>query len=73
MKYTYKVCNLDCAACGQKIARKVKDIQGVKDADLNYMFGKLTVEADGRDENELFDEVCKVSKKVESEVELKKI
>jgi copper chaperone CopZ len=45
-KNTYKLDNIDCAACGLKIEDKLNKLDGVSYCSLNYMFLKLNVEFD---------------------------
>jgi Cu+-exporting ATPase len=52
-KNTYKLENVDCAACGLKIEDKLNKMLGVENASLNFMLLKLYVTFD---ENELTDE-----------------
>lgn len=46
MKKVYRVQNLDCAHCADKIERAIKKIDGVQSATLNFMTQRLTLEAD---------------------------
>ena len=43
MKKTYKI-EVDCANCANKMEQAVKKTPGVKDAVVNFMGQKLTVE-----------------------------
>ena len=46
MKKKFKMENLDCANCAAKMETAIKRIPGVKDACMNFMSQKLTLEAD---------------------------
>ena len=46
MRKSYKISGLDCAHCAEKIESKIKKIEGVKDASVNFMLEKLIIEAD---------------------------
>lgn len=46
MKYEYRITGLDCAGCAANLARLMKRIPGVKEADIDFLHGKLFVEAD---------------------------
>ncbi len=51
--------NLDCANCAAKMEAQIKKIPGVKDANMNFMTQKLTLDAeDGR-----FDEILAEAQK----------
>jgi len=45
-KNTYKLNNIDCAACALKIEEGVNKLEGVHSSSLNYMFMKLIVSFD---------------------------
>jgi copper chaperone CopZ len=46
MKRTYKLSNLDCPACADKIERKISKLSGVKEVHLNFITKKASIEAD---------------------------
>ncbi|MEG1313225.1 MAG: cation transporter, partial [Bacilli bacterium] len=50
----YKLEGLDCANCAAKLENKIKKIEGVGNATLNFMLLKLTVETN---EEETFEKV----------------
>ena len=55
MRKVYKLEYLDCANCAAKIEKKVKAMDGVKDATVSFFAQKLVLEADdGR-----FDEIAR--------------
>ena len=55
MRKVYKLEDLDCANCAAKIEKKVKAMDGVKDATVSFFAQKLVLEADdGR-----FDEIAR--------------
>ena len=55
MKKTFRLEGLDCANCAAKIEKKVKALDGVKDATVSFFAQKLVLEADdGR-----FDEIAR--------------
>ena len=55
MKKTFRLEGLDCANCAAKIEKKVKSMDGVKDATVSFFAQKLVLEADdGR-----FDEIAR--------------
>ena len=43
MKKTYKI-EVDCANCANKMEEATKKVDGVKDANVNFMTQKLTIE-----------------------------
>ena len=70
MKKTFKIENLDCAHCAAKIQDGIQKIDGVKNAEVNFLTLKLKLEADDDRFDEIFDEVLKVVAKVEPDCEI---
>ena len=70
MKKTYKI-EVDCANCANLIEDAVKKVSGVKNASVNFMAQKMTVEFDeGQDVDAVMDAVVRVCKKVEPDCEI---
>ncbi len=70
MKKTYKI-DVDCANCANKMENAAKKTEGVKDASVNFMALKMTVEfEEGADPQEVMKRVMKSCKKVESDCEI---
>ena len=46
MKKTYKLSELDCAVCANKIETAVRKVEGVTNATVNFVTQKITLEAD---------------------------
>lgn len=70
MKKTYKI-EVDCANCAAKMEEAAKKTAGVKDAVVNYMTLKMTVEfEDGADKTAVMDEVFKACRKIEPDCEI---
>lgn len=65
MRKIFKLEDLDCANCAQKMEDAVKKLEGVTYASVNFMAQKLTLEAD----DEIFDEVLKKTVKAIKKVE----
>ncbi len=65
MKKTYKLQNLDCAHCAQKMEDAIQKIDGVKFASVNFTAQKLTIEA----ADDIFDKVLKKALKEVSKIE----
>ena len=64
---TFKLLNLDCNSCADKMERKVKKIKGVSSAQVNFITSKLFIEYDEEREEEILEKVQKVISKVEPE------
>lgn len=65
MKKVFKLQELDCAHCAQKMEDAINKLQGVTHATVNFMGQKLTLEAD----DEVFDEVLKSAVKTIKKLE----
>lgn len=70
MKKTYKI-EVDCANCANKMEQAAKNTDGVKDAVVNFMTLKMTVEFnEGADTKEVMKNVLKNCKNVEDDCEI---
>ncbi|MCR5728397.1 MAG: cation transporter [Lachnospiraceae bacterium] len=65
MKKKFKLQDLDCANCAQKMEDAIKKIDGVNDASVSFMTQKMSIDADDEKFEAIMDEVVKVCKKVE--------
>jgi len=66
MKKFFKLEDLDCALCAEKMQDGVKKVKGVKDVSVSFMAQKMTIEfEDEANEKEVMNEVVKVCKKIE--------
>lgn len=65
MKKVFKLVDLDCAHCAQKMEDAINKIDGVNKASVNFMAMKLTVDADDARFDSIMDEAVKVCKKIE--------
>lgn len=70
MKKTYKI-DVDCANCANKMEDATKKTAGVKDAVVNFMTLKMSVEfEEGVEPKTVMQEVVKNCKKVEDDCEI---
>ena len=70
MKKTYKI-EVDCANCANKMEEATKKVDGVKDANVNFMTQKMTVEFnEGQEEDAVMKAVVKACRKVEDDCEI---
>jgi len=70
MKKTYKI-DVDCANCANKMEEATKNTEGVKDAVVNFMTLKMSVEfEEGADPKAVMQEVVKNCKIVEDDCEI---
>ena len=70
MKNTYKI-EVDCANCANLMEEAAKKTAGVKNATVNYMTQKMTVEFDnGTNDRAVMKNVFKACRKVEPDCEI---
>ena len=70
MKKTYKI-EVDCANCANKMETAAKKTDGVKDAVVNFMALKMSVEfEDGQEPKAVMKNVLKNCKKIEDDCEI---
>ena len=70
MKKTYKI-EVDCANCANKMELAAKKTPGVKDAVVNFMTQKMSVEfQEGQTPADVMKAVLKACKKAESDCEI---
>ena len=70
MKKKYKLEDLCCANCAAKMEAGIQKISGVKEANINFMMQKLTVEAEDDQFDQVMEEVIKVCKKIEPDCKI---
>lgn len=70
MKKSYKI-EVDCASCADKMEQAAQGTPGVKDATVNFMTLKMTVEfEEGQDPAAVMKEVRERCKRVEDDCEI---
>ena len=65
MRKTFELEDLDCANCAAKMAEKIRKIDGVTFADVNFLTQKMTVEADDSEFDSIMKKAVKVCRRVE--------
>ena len=66
----YEVSEIDCAVCAGKIEDAIKKLDGVKNAQLNFIMQTLLVEAEESDFSRLEKEIIKAGRKTERNFEI---
>lgn len=72
MTKKFRVDGLDCANCAAKIERAVAALDGVTSANLNFMTGKLAIDAEDAQMDSIVAEAEKIVRKIEPGAVLKK-
>ncbi len=65
MKKKYKLEDLDCANCAQKMEDAIKKIDGVNDASVSFMTQKLVLDADDARFDSILKQAVDICKKIE--------
>ncbi|MDO4567116.1 MAG: cation transporter [Oscillospiraceae bacterium] len=65
MKKVYKLRDLDCAHCASQIEAAVKRLEDVKDASVNFLTQKFTLEAEDEVFEAALEGALKAFKKIE--------
>ncbi len=73
MKVKYILEGLDCANCAAKIEDAVSKIDGVENASVSFMTLRMSLEIAEENSEAVIENVRKIVKKLEPDVEMKKI
>ena len=74
MKKTFLLEDLDCAHCAAKIEEAVKNLEGVTDANVNFMTTKMVLNLnEEKDLDKTIKEIKKTVKKIEPDVTMKEL
>jgi copper chaperone CopZ len=72
MKKTFRLEGLGCANCAAKMERAIVELDGVKNATVNFMTTKMIIEGEEDKMPTILKEVDKIIKKIEPDVVVKK-
>ena len=67
MKKTFKLENLDCAVCAEKMKNAIAKIDGVESVEVSFMLQKLTICASEEQMADIIKKAVKAIKKVDSD------
>lgn len=67
MKKTFKLENLDCAVCAEKMKNAIAKINGVESVEVSFMLQKLTICASEEQMADIIKKAVKAIKKVDSD------
>ena len=71
MKKTFKLVDLDCAHCAQKMEDAIQKLDGVQSASISFLAQKLTIEAEDARFDEIMKNVVNACKRIEPDCEIK--
>ena len=66
-KFTYEI---NCANCANKVETAIKKVDGVKNAQVNFLTQKFTLEAEDAEFQDILQKAIKAGKKAESDFEV---
>lgn len=70
MRKSFKLNEIDCANCAQKLEDAIKKLDGVEDARVNFLTQKLTLTAADDAFDRVLDRVIKLTAKIEPDCEI---
>ncbi len=70
MRKQFKLDEIDCANCAQKLEDAIKKLDGVEDAKINFLTQKLTLVAADDEFDAILDRVVKLTAKIEPDCEI---
>ena len=71
MKKSFKLVDLDCANCAQKMEDAIRKLDGVNNVTVSFITQKLTLDADDQRFDDIMKQVVKICKKVEPDCRIK--
>ncbi len=69
---TFRLEGLECANCAAKMEKAINELDGVKEATVNFMTTKLVIEGEDEKMPVIIEATEKIVKKIESDVVMKK-
>lgn len=73
MKYKFKIKGLDCANCAGELERSLSKIEGIENVVINFMTEKMTIECEENYKEKIMEDVKKVIKKEEPDVNIEEV
>lgn len=70
MKKIFNILNLDCANCAAKMEELASKVNGVNKVSFNFFTSKLTLDAQDELFENALDEIIKLCKKIEPDLEI---
>lgn len=72
MKKKFILEGLDCANCAAKMEKAINELDGVKEATVNFMTTKLVIDGEDEKMSTIISEAEKIVKKIEPDTTMKK-
>lgn len=72
-RYKFKISGLDCASCANELEESLKKIDIIQNVAINFMTEKLIFECFEEKKEEALENIRRVIKKEEPDVEIKEV
>jgi copper chaperone CopZ len=72
MKKKFILKGLECANCAAKMEKAINELDGVKEATVNFMTQKLVIEGEDEKMHTIIQEAEKIVKRIEPDTVMKK-
>lgn len=73
MNIKFKIMGLDCANCAAELERAIQKVNGIENANINFMTQRMELEFDETQKEEIMKNVKKVIKKEEPDVTIEEM
>lgn len=70
MKKVFKLVDLDCANCAQKMEDAIRKLDGVTNVQVSFLTQKLTLTADDKSFDSIVSSMVKLCRKIEPDCEI---
>lgn len=70
MKKVFKMTDLDCAHCAQKMEDAIRKLDGVESVTISFLTQKLTLKAADENFDSIVQEAVKICKKIEPDCDI---
>ncbi|WP_455137687.1 cation transporter [Thermophilibacter sp.] len=70
MRKSFKLDEIDCATCAQKLQDAIERVEGVERASVNFITQKLTLEADDSRFDDVLSRVVRLTADIEPDCEI---
>ena len=73
MKSKFKIKGLDCANCASELERAIQKIEGIENANINFITEKMELQYNETKKEEIMQKVKKVIKKEEPNIVIEEV
>lgn len=73
MKKIFKLIGLDCANCAAQLENTIRKVEGVEEASISFMTGRLVIEIKEDIQEEVIKKVKKMIKREDPDIKVEEI